>query len=291
MTGAVIVRVCRGQFDTLPNGMILSATQLAVALALALILVGHTGASANGEADSYLVVDGDTLTSIAAETGVPIERLVELNDLADPETILAGATLRLSGSPGQSREGDVVHEVQAGETVFGIADHYGVQPEDIIALNRLALPAYIRPGEYLTVPRPADASQPQVAGSSAEVVWPVPTIALQFRGAPYSFGGAAPDGFDCSGFVYFVLTRAGLPIERDIWSQYESGGHPDRHQLLAGDLVFFQDTYGTGLSHNGIYLGNGQFIHAANEDTGVAVSNLAGSYWEGHWLGATRPNR
>ena len=290
MTGAVIGRAHRGRFDTLPNGIRLG-TQLSIALALALILVSPTVAGANGEAEDYLVVDGDTLTSIAAETGVPVERLVELNNLADPETILAGTTLRLSDSPGQIREGDAVHEVQPGETVFGIAEHYGVQPDDLIAANQLAIPEYIRPGEYLIVPRPAEASRSQIAGSSVEVIWTVPAVALQFRGAPYAFGGAAPEGFDCSGFVFFVLTRAGVPIERDIWSQYESGEHLDRQQLVAGDLVFFQDTYGTGLSHNGIYVGNGEFIHAANEEAGVAISSLAGSYWESHWLGATRPNR
>lgn len=271
----------------------LSGTHLATALVIGLILVSHTGAStsAKGEAESYLVVDGDTLTSIAAETGVPIERLVELNDLADPETILAGTTLRLSRSTGQSREGDAIHEVQAGETVFGIAGQYGVQPEDVIAANRLATPESIRPGERLIIPRPVDAGQSRVARSSADVITTVPTIALRYRGAPYAFGGAAPEGFDCSGFVYFVLKRAGIPIERDMWSQYESGLHPDRQQLLAGDIVFFQDTHGAGLSHNGIYLGNGEFIHAANEEAGVAVSNLAGSYWDAHWFGATRPNR
>jgi len=290
MTSAVIRRVRRGRFDRRPNGILLGA-QLAAAFALVLILVSPTRASTNGEAESYLIADGDTLSSISAETGVPMERLVELNNLADPETILAGTTLRLSGSPGPRRGGDAIHEVQEGETVFGIAEHYGVQPDDLIASNRLAIPEYIKPGEYLTVPRPDDASQWQVTGSSAEVVRAVPRIALQFRGAPYAFGGAAPEGFDCSGFVYFVLTRAGVPIERDIWSQYESGEHPDRNQLLAGDLVFFQDTYGTGLSHNGIYVGNGEFIHAANEEAGVAISSLAGSYWESHWLGATRPNR
>src|SRR2546430_2487265 len=83
--------------------------------------------------------------------------------------------------PGHMREGDAVHEVQPGETVFGIAEHYGVQPDDLIAANRLAIPEYIRPGEYLTVPRPAEASRSQIAGSSVEVVWTVPAVALQFR--------------------------------------------------------------------------------------------------------------
>ena len=55
--------------------------------------------------------------------------------------------------------------------------------------------------------------------------------------------------------------------------------------------MFFTDTYESGLSHNGIYLGNDEFIHAANEEAGVVVSNLQAPYWRARWFGATRPNR
>jgi peptidoglycan DL-endopeptidase CwlO len=70
--------------------------------------------------------------------------------------------------------------------------------------------------------------------------------------------------------------------------EYNAGSHPSKDDLKPGDLVFFQNTYSAGLSHNGIYIGNGQFVHAADEKVGVTVSNLGTAYWSGHWFGATR---
>jgi cell wall-associated NlpC family hydrolase len=113
---------------------------------------------------------------------------------------------------------------------------------------------------------------------------------MSLRGAPYSFGGVSPDGFDCSGFTYFVFNRAGIPMSRDMTAQYHSGVHPSRDHLVPGDLVFFRDTYMPGLSHSGIYTGNGEFIHANNEDSGVTVSRLNSAYWDSRWYGAARPH-
>jgi cell wall-associated NlpC family hydrolase len=111
---------------------------------------------------------------------------------------------------------------------------------------------------------------------------------VQYAQYPYEFGGSSPEGFDCSGFVYFVFRQSGTPISRDIYGQYAAGSHPDRNDLQAGDLVFFANTYMAGLSHVGIYMGNDQFIHAADETSGVAISNLRSDYWTAHWFGATR---
>ncbi|MPZ15997.1 MAG: peptidase, partial [Chloroflexi bacterium] len=58
--------------------------------------------------------------------------------------------------------------------------------------------------------------------------------------------------------------------------------------LQPGDIVFFENTYMPGLSHNGIYIGGDQFIHAADPSTGVTVSSLSSSYWASRWFGATR---
>lgn len=67
-----------------------------------------------------------------------------------------------------------------------------------------------------------------------------------------------------------------------------AGRRVSRGELQPGDLVFFQNTYIPGLSHGGIYIGNGQFIHAADERSGVVASSLSDPYWESRWLGATR---
>jgi cell wall-associated NlpC family hydrolase len=111
---------------------------------------------------------------------------------------------------------------------------------------------------------------------------------LKLLGAPYVWGGSSPSGFDCSGFVWYVARQVGKPLSRGMLGEYNSGSHPSRDELKAGDLVFFQNTYSAGLSHNGIYIGNGQFVHAVDESAGVTVSSLNTAYWSSHWFGATR---
>jgi cell wall-associated NlpC family hydrolase len=192
-----------------------------------------------------------------------------------------------ASAPTASIPAEGSYVVQQGDTLYSIARARGLAPAAIVTANRLASADHIFVGQRLIIPARA-------APQSASVAQPAATndvvaLARQYLGAPYLFGGTTPSGFDCSGFIYWVFTRAGRGIERDIWSQYDSGPHVAREQLQPGDLVFFQNTYMPGLSHNGIYVGNGQFINAVDEDSGVAVSRLTSPYWAERWYGATRP--
>jgi cell wall-associated NlpC family hydrolase len=113
---------------------------------------------------------------------------------------------------------------------------------------------------------------------------------LHYINDPYIWGGASPTGFDCSGFVWYVFQQGGRAVPRGLLGQYNlTGNHPAVQSLQVGDLVFFQDTYVSGLSHNGVYIGGGLFVHAGDEQTGVTISNLSTAYWSSHWFGATRP--
>ncbi|MBV8153505.1 MAG: C40 family peptidase [Candidatus Eremiobacteraeota bacterium] len=109
--------------------------------------------------------------------------------------------------------------------------------------------------------------------------------ALRFLGTPYVFGGDSPSGFDCSAYVQHVFGMVGISLPRTADAQYDVGsaavGGPQ-----PGDLVFFQ-TYTYGPSHVGIYLGNGEFVHASSSH-GVMVSKLSESYWASRYLGAKR---
>lgn len=112
--------------------------------------------------------------------------------------------------------------------------------------------------------------------------------AQQYLGCPYVSGGASPSGFDCSGFVYYVLKQLGYSPYRTPADQYNMGTSVSKDSLKAGDLVFFAATYGSGISHVGIYAGNGQFIHAPNSRSTVSYSDLTSGYWAEHYYGARR---
>jgi cell wall-associated NlpC family hydrolase len=108
--------------------------------------------------------------------------------------------------------------------------------------------------------------------------------ALRFLGTPYVFGGTSSSGFDCSAYVQHVYAMVGISLPRTADAQYDFG-RPAVGGPRAGDLVFFE-TYTYGVSHVGIYLGNGEFVHASSH--GVMVSKLSESYWASRYLGAKR---
>lgn len=106
--------------------------------------------------------------------------------------------------------------------------------------------------------------------------------AMQYLGVPYVFGGASPSGFDCSGFISYVFGIG----RQDVNGYWNSANHISGGSLQPGDLVFFQNTYKAGPSHMGIYIGNGQMVHAG--DRGIEVSSLSSSYNQSHFLGYGR---
>lgn len=112
--------------------------------------------------------------------------------------------------------------------------------------------------------------------------------AKKYMGVKYVWGGESPSGFDCSGYMQYVFSKNGISLPRTAAEQYQKGTWVNKANLKAGDLVFFS-TYKSGASHVGIYLGNGDFIHASTSK-GVTISDLSSTYYAQRYLGAKRVN-
>jgi len=125
----------------------------------------------------------------------------------------------------------------------------------------------------------------------SEVGKAIANLALSFKGYNYVYGAESPaDGFDCSGLVYYCYGQYGYSLPRTAGRQYSSGGGTkvSKSELQAGDLVFFSSDGGYSVTHVGIYIGNGEFVHASTSKTGVIVSSLYSSYYTRVWYGARR---
>lgn len=112
------------------------------------------------------------------------------------------------------------------------------------------------------------------------------SYAEQFLGTPYVWGGTTPSpGFDCSGYVQYVYRHFGINLNRTSQMQSQEGTSVSRSNLQPGDLLFFQ-TYTSGASHVGIYIGNNVMIDSSSY--GVAYDDITVSYWASRYLGARR---
>ncbi len=131
-------------------------------------------------------------------------------------------------------------------------------------------------------------SGPSAASAPSGFGQAVVATAKQYLGCPYVRGGSSPSGFDCSGFVSYVLGKHGVSVSRSSRAQFTQGTPVSRGNLQIGDVVFFRNTYRAGISHVGIYIGGGQFIHAANSRSDVKISDLDSDYYRSRYAGARR---
>ena len=144
--------------------------------------------------------------------------------------------------------------------------------------------AYVS-GEYLSDGNGNSGSGTTVAGSgtAAEIA----KFVCSFVGYSYVYGGSKPStGFDCSGLMYYCLRQYGYSMNRTADDQMDQGTAVSRDELQVGDLVFFGS--GSYANHVGMYIGDGNFVHASTPSTGVRINSLNETYYTNRYIGARR---
>jgi len=143
-------------------------------------------------------------------------------------------------------------------------------------------------------PDPADEESAAAAAVSANITdlrKSLLAVAMGLRDTRYVRGGRDPStGFDCSGFVRYVFAHAvGMQLPRNSASQFLAGLKVKRADMQPGDLVFFRTHGKRAISHVGIYISNGRFIHSPTTGKSVEISSLTQGYWAKRFAGAKRP--
>lgn len=126
--------------------------------------------------------------------------------------------------------------------------------------------------------------QPSRSGSFINSIGEsIAKTAKEYLGSAYRHGGSGPNSFDCSGFVKFIYEKYGIELPRSSSDQASVGTKVGKDELQVGDILVFSNTYRSGPSHTGIYLGNNKFIHASTRSKGVIISDLNSSYYKKHF--------
>ena len=128
----------------------------------------------------------------------------------------------------------------------------------------------------------------ELSSESSSIGAQAAELALTYLGTPYVWGGASPNGFDCSGLTLYVYKQFGHSLTHSATAQYNNAGvYVAKEELQPGDLVFFSGG-GYAIGHCGIYIGNGEFVHARQSIGEVVTNKLSMLYYVNHYVGAKR---
>ena len=193
-------------------------------------------------------------------------------------TVVLTSTLVFSSFSAASA---ATYKVKSGDSLYKIAKAYGTTYQAIMKENNLKTSS-IRIGQKLKI------NEKKTLTSAVTTVKKTASIidnAKKYVGTKYVFGGTTKSGFDCSGLVWRVLKDSGKKVNRLTAAGYYNVSKKVSTPK-AGDLVFFSNTYKKGVSHIGIYVGNGKMISATS--SGVKVDKVKTGYWGKYFTGYGR---
>lgn len=247
------------------------------------IKVTATDSSGNQTSNDYEVRVADIAGPVITLKSDTVD--VKYGTSFDAKSNLASAIDNLDGDvTGKVEVTGTVNTNKAGayRVYYRVTDNAGNRSETSAKINVSAAPVVkvrnnSRGGSYNFGGLGGGAAQGGIVGTARSRL-----------GCAYRMGASGPTVFDCSGFTSWVYSKNGKSLPRTAAAQYSGTARVSKEGLTPGDLVFFAGTYKSGISHVGIYIGGGQFIHAANSKTGVTISSLNSGYYSAHYAGAGR---
>ena len=230
---------------------------------------------------TYRVVKGDTLSKIATKHGTTIAKLKEWNNLSSDLIKIDQVLIVKKDSTIESSS--ITSTSTNSNSNVGQAPSTGNTNEAANNSEQNAVDAMIK---AQLAKETAITKSP--TAENLEKYKKLIEVAKTFIGVPYVFGGNTPDGFDCSGFISYVYNEAGIKNTRRSSLEYFLKDTTVVKNPVPGDLVFFKNTYIATVSHIGIYLGNGEMIHAGSK--GIEITKLSYKYWSDRQVAFKRFN-
>lgn len=223
--------------------------------------------SAEAATEQYTVKTGDSLWKIASLHKLTVDELKKINNLTT-DSIKVSQKLLVT-KPAIAKQNEKHNTASVNDV-----------NKSLTVAKQTSSTSFFKSTEVMDKP-----VLPAMSKSAKEIQIASVEVALPLLDTPYVWAGVTPEGFDCSGFIYYVFTNAGLQLPRlDTASMFTNSNSVD--EPVPGDLVFFENTYREGISHAGIYLGDGKFIHAGTKK--VEIATIDSPYWKDKFVGFTR---